>query len=156
MLQWLKSLMGVPTPAGPQQLLRAFTTGEPVITQAGIRVESGTWRVDAPPAQTVRLFEVVEPGVEQCLLAFRAELRTEGLQGRAYLEMWCRVRGMGEFFSKGLIQAARGTADWARFEVPFFLRKGQRPDLLKLNLVVEGQGTVWLRNLELHRTPLSS
>ena len=154
MLDWLKSLFGVPTPAGPQELLRRFGTEQPLLTTSGIRVESGAWRIDPPAAQTVRLFEVDQPGVEQCMLACRAELRAEGLRGRAYLEMWCRVAGMGEFFSKGFHQAVSGTVDWARCEIPFLLRKGQRPDLLKLNIVVEGTGTVWIRNVELLKTPL--
>lgn len=156
MLKWLKSLLGAPTPAGPPELLRRFGTEQPTITRSGIRVESGAWRVDAPPAQTLQLFEVEAPGVEQCVLAYRAELRAEGLTGRAYLEMWCRVPGLGEFFSKGFHNAVKGSVDWARVEIPFYLKQGQRPDLLKLNLVIEGQGTVWLRNLELYKTPLAS
>ena len=49
-----------------------------------------------------------------------------------------------------------GTVDWARYETPFYLKRDQRPDLIKLNVVVEGQGTVWLRNVELLKTPLAS
>ena len=64
--------------------------------------------------------------------------------------------GHGEFFSKGLDQAAKGTTDWASYEIPFYLKKGQRPDLIKLNLVVEGRGKVWLRDVQLLKTPLNS
>jgi hypothetical protein len=68
--------------------------------------------------------------------------------------MWCRLPGRGEFFSKGLQQAVSGTANWSHYEIPFYLKKGQKPDLIKLNLAVEGAGTVWLRNIELLRTRL--
>ena len=49
-----------------------------------------------------------------------------------------------------------GTAEWARYEIPFYLKEGQIPDLIKLNFVLEGPGTVWLRNVELLKTPLAS
>ena len=70
--------------------------------------------------------------------------------------MWCSFPGRGEFFSKGLHQTASGTADWARYEIPFYLKRGQTPELIKLNLVVEGRGVVWLKNIELLKTPLAS
>ena len=156
MLNWLKSLFSGPKPAGPPQVLRAFAPGQPTITQSGIRAEQGAWRIDATEKQTIRLFEVESVVVEQCLLTYRAELKAEGLTGRAYLEMWCRLPGRGEFFSKGYQHAVSGTVDWAHYETPFYLKRGQQPDLIKLNLAVEGAGTVWLRNIELLKTPLAT
>jgi hypothetical protein len=138
-------------------VLQAFASDQPTITHSGIRLENGAWQIDArEEEQTIRLFEVENPAVQQCLLTYRAELKTEGLQGRAFLEMWCRLPGRGEFFSKGYQQAVSGTADWSRYEIPFHLKRGQKPDLIKLNVVVEGPGTVWLRNVELLKTPLAS
>jgi hypothetical protein len=157
MMDWLKSRFAGPRPAGPPQVLRAFASDQPTITQSGIRVENGAWQIDAgAEEQTIRLFEVENPAVEQCLLTYRAELKAEGLQGRAFLEMWCRMPGRGEFFSKGYKQAVSGTVEWARYEIPFYLKGDQKPDVIKLNVVVEGQGRVWLRNLELLKTPLAS
>jgi hypothetical protein len=157
MLNWLKSRFAGPKPAGPPQVLRVFAPDQPTITQIGIRVEHGAWHIDArAEEQTIRLFEVENPAVEQCLLTYRAELKAEGLQGRAFLEMWCRLPGRGEFFSKGHQQAVSGTVNWARYEIPFYLRRGQKPELIKLNVVVEGQGTVWLRDVELLKTALAS
>ena len=157
MLNWLKSRFAGPKPAGPPQMLRTFGSNQPTITQSGIRVENGVWQIDArAEEQTIRLFEVEIPDVEQCLLTYRAELKAEELQGRAFLEMWCRMPGRGEYFSKGYKQAVSGTVDWARYEIPFFLERDRRPDLVKLNVVVEGPGTVWLRNVELLKTPLAS
>ena len=157
MLNWLKSRFAGPKPAGPPQVLRAFAPNWPTITQSGIRVENGAWHIDAnAEEQTIRLFEVENPAVEQCLLTYRAELKTEVLQRRAFLEMWCRMPGRGEFFSKGYKQAVLGTVEWASYEIPFYLKGDQKPDFIKLNVVVEGQGRVWLRNLELLKTPLAS
>jgi hypothetical protein len=144
----LRDLRRCSEPSGPTS---------PTITQSGIRVENGAWHIDASAEeQTIRLFEVENPAVEQCILTYRAELKAEDLQGRAFLEMWCRLPGRGEFFSKGYKQAVSGTVEWARYEIPFYLKEGQKPDLIKLNFVVEGQGRVWLRNLELLKTPLAS
>jgi hypothetical protein len=138
-------------------VLRAFSADHPTITQSGIHIEHGAWRIDArAEEQTIRLFEVENPGVEDCLLTYRADLKAEGLQGRGFLEMWCRLPGRGEFFSKGYEQAVSGTVEWARYETPFYLKRGQKPDLIKLNVVVEGPGTVWLRNVALLKTPLAS
>jgi len=96
-------------------------------------------------------------GPPQVLRAFAPEKPTaEGLKGRAFLEMWCRLPGRGEFFSKGLQQVLSGTASWARYEISFYLKEGQKPDLIKPNLAVEGTGTVWLKNVELLETPLVS
>jgi hypothetical protein len=68
MLNWLKSRFAGQKPAGPPQVLRAFAPDQPTITQSGIRVENGAWHIDAhAEEQTIRLFEVENPAVEQCL-----------------------------------------------------------------------------------------
>jgi hypothetical protein len=36
---------------------------------------------------------------------------------------------------------------------PFFLEAGQKPDLIRLNLVVNGTGTVWIDDIRLLRQP---
>lgn len=156
MFTWLKSLFARPVPTGSQQTLRVFSLDEGTISQGCVRVEKDSWRIDSTEKQTVRLFDLQHPEVQQCLLTYRAEIKSENLNGRAFLEMWCRLPGRGEFFSKGLQQAVSGTTDWATYEIPFYLRKNQRPDLIKLNLAVEGTGTVWLRSVEVLKTPLSS
>jgi WD40 repeat protein len=81
-------------------------------------------------------------------------MKSADLKGRAYPEMLCRFPGIGEAFSKGFDSAVEGTTDWVSCQTPFFLKKGERPDLIKLNVVIEGKGTVWIKNVELLRTPL--
>jgi hypothetical protein len=156
MAHWLRSMFGGPRPSGPSRTIRSFRAGlDTTLTRDHVLAQGAGWVVDAAGDQTVRLFEVADPMVERCLLAYRARLRTEGLAGRAYLEMWCRIPGRGEFFSKGLHQTVRGTTGWGSYEVPFHLKEGQRPDLLKLNLVVEGRGRVRISDVELLTTPLA-
>lgn len=155
MLAWLKSLFQVPEPVGPPETVRVFMPDEPTITVDGVTVAEGGWLIDVKRPSPIRLFEVPDPGLEQCLLTYRAKLRTEDLKGRAFLEMWCRFPGRGEFFSKGFQQSVLGTTDWASYEIPFYLKRGQRPDLIKLNLVVEGVGRIRMKEIELLRTPLA-
>ena len=144
------------TPPAALQKIRSFDVTAKPITKDGVTVERSAWRIDAQADHTVRLFEVAEPGVDDCTLFYRAMLKTENLAGRAYLEMWCRMPSGGEYFSKGLMNPVSGTTDWATCETPFFLKKGERPDLVKLNVVVEGHGTLWIKNVELLKGPLSA
>ena len=151
----LKMLFKRPKPAGPEEVLRSFTADDSTLGQEVEVTDEGAWRVVADGPLTVRLFEVKDPEVEKCMLTYRVNMRTEDLEKRAYLEMWCRLPGKGEFFSKGLDNAVTGTTDWEPNETPFFLQAGQKPDLVKLNVVLEGRGTLWLRNVQLLTTPLA-
>jgi hypothetical protein len=143
-------------PAGPSRSLRAFDPArDDAITQSGVTEKDGAWQIQAGGPMTVRLFEVPDPDVEQTMLTYRVELKAQEVKGRAYLEMWVRLPGMGEFFSRGLEQTVSGASNWATYETPFFLQKGQKPDLVKLNIVFDGGGgTLWMRNAELLATPL--
>ena len=156
MMNWAKSMFRRPQPSSPPETIRIFHTTDPTLSRGNVTVEQDGWVVNSTEEQMIRLFEIQDPQTEQCLISYRAKIKTEGLVGRAFLEMWCRLPGHGEFFSKGQNQAVKGTTDWASHEVPFYLKKGQKPDLIKLNLVVEGRGKVWLRDVQLLKTPLDS
>ena len=154
-LDRIKSLLGKQQePAGPPESIRGYTVSDYPLTQDAVTVEEDAWRIQFDEARVIRLFEMEQPNVEQCILTYRARIRTDNAQGRAYLEMWCRFPGKGEFFSRGLQQAVMGTTDWSTYETPFFLKGGQRPDLIKLNIAAQGPGTAWIKELELLRTPL--
>lgn len=134
-------------------VLRRFGVADDVLSRDVLAVEEDHWLVDAPGNQLIRLFEVSSPDAERCILTYRAVMQSEELAGRAYLEMWCRFPGRGEFFSRGLNQPLQGSVRWTPFETPFRLRKGERPDLIKLNLVVEGAGKIRIKDVELLKTP---
>lgn len=80
--------------------------------------------------------------VDNARLTYRARLRTSDLEGRVYLEMWCVFPGRGEYFSRDLGTPVSGSQEWSTEETPFFLKTGENPENVKLNLVVEGSGTV--------------
>jgi hypothetical protein len=141
-------------PKQAAQTLKAFSTANPTVSKDLVVTEDKAWLADCKKEQTIRLFEIENPGVERCMVMYRAKLKTENLKDRAYLEMWCRFPGRGEFFSRGLEHAVTGSNDWASYETPFFLKKGEKPDLIKLNLVVKGSGKVWVKDVELLKSPL--
>ena len=156
MLNWFKSIFSAPQPSGPPKTIRLFHVDDATLSKDFITVVQDRWVIDAKEGQTIRLFELENPDAEQCFVTYSATMKTEGLAGRAFLEMWCRLPGRGEFFSKGLNQAITGTTDWASYEIPFYLKKGQRPDLIKLNLVIEGRGKVSMKDVQLLKTPSDS
>jgi hypothetical protein len=138
----------------PQAItLKAFAPADRPISGELALTEDNAWAASCTTAQTFRLFEVPNPGVEQCRVFYRAKLKSEGLVGRAYLEMWCQFPGRGEFFSRGLGNTISGSSDWATCQTPFFLKAGERPDLIRLNLVVEGRGKVFIKDVELTAAP---
>jgi hypothetical protein len=115
--------------------------------------DDNAWAVSCTTTQTFRLFEVPDAGLEHCSVLYRAKLKSEGLVGRAYLEMWCQIPGLGESFSRGLGNTISGSSDWATCQTPFFLKAGEKPDLIRLNLVVEGRGKVFIKDVELTASP---
>jgi len=126
---------------------------EASLTKSGVTADAGALRVDATGPVTIALAEVPLGSAENVVLSYGAKLRSQDLQGQAFLEMWCVVPGLGEFFSRGLDQPLTGTTDWVSRQTPFILEAGQRASLAKLNLVVTGQGTVWIDDLSLSQTP---
>jgi hypothetical protein len=116
----------------------------------------GSVRIDAQGPMTVPLFEVNDITIENATLIYQASLQSENLDGKAFLEMWVRLPGKGEFFSRGLDRPISGTTSWMTVATPFFLQAGQKPDLIRLNLVVQGKGRVWIDDIHLMRAALHS
>jgi predicted Ser/Thr protein kinase len=137
---------------GDATLVRAFGTDDaPLAGQ--LSIVDDAWHLDSQQHQTVRLFELADLAVEGGVLFYEAELRTEGLDGRVYLEMWCRFPGRGEFFSRGFKDALRGGTGWISAQTPFRIPEGEAPDRVRLNVVVEGVGQVHIRNVNLLHAP---
>lgn len=144
-------------PSGPAERVRAFGVGDTPITRSGVTADDGGWRIERGAPGPVPLFEVPQSGLESAVLTYRARMKASDVKGKAYLEMWVRVPGRGEFFSRGLAQPLQGTTEWASYEIPFLLNEpGLKADLVKLNLAFEGDGgTVWVQDVELLKAPLA-
>jgi hypothetical protein len=116
--------------------------------------DQGSLLIETTEATTVPLFEISDISLDNAALIYQANLQTEGLQGETYLEMWVRFPELGEYFSRGLDRPLSGTTSWAKVATPFYLKEGQLPDLIRLNLVVNGAGKVWIDDIRLLRQPL--
>ena len=134
---------------------------EGLITRTGVEIDheissdgKGSLRVTTETPVTVKLYETGDINLENSRLTYQARIRTEGVEGQAYLEMWCSFPGKGEFFSRGLDSHVTGSSDWSTQQTPFFLEKGENPDNVRMNLVINGRGTVWIDDIKLTMAPL--
>ncbi|MHB8882342.1 MAG: hypothetical protein ACYC69_12645 [Thermodesulfovibrionales bacterium] len=120
---------------------------------AAVKVEGkGSVRITTAWPTTVCLGEVTGLNVDEAKLVFKAKVRAD-LQGEAFLEMWVHVGG-GQYFSKGMNDPVKGKSDWKTIQTPFFLQKGQKPEKVTLNVVINGKGTIWVDDVVLSREPL--
>ena len=156
-------LVGCSKPSQNVMELKRFPVDslEGIITQSGVQFDKevssdgkGSLKIIATEPTVVRLFELGDIDVENARLIYQAKVRTEGVEGQVYLEMWCHFPGKGEFFSRGLQTPLTGTTNWAAEETPFFLKKGENPNNVKLNLVINGKGTAWIDDIRVLKGPL--
>jgi hypothetical protein len=156
-------LVGCSKPPQDVVELKKFPIDSPegIITQSGVQFDkeissdgNGSLRIIATGPTVVRLFELGDIDIENSRLIYLAKVRTEGVEGQVYLEMWCQFPGKGEFFSRGLQTPLTGTTNWTREETPFFLEKGENPDNVRLNLVINGKGTAWIDDIRVLKGPL--
>ena len=129
-----------------------------IITQSLVQIDksvssdgNGSIKIVAAGPVVVQLYNIDDIQVEDTQLIYEAKIKSDGLNGQAYLEMWCVFKDKGEFFSRGFDTAIAGTTDWKTVSVPFFLKKNEMPDQIKLNVVVNGVGTVWIDDIRLSK-----
>ena len=109
---------------------------------------NGALKMTVNQPTVIPLYETGDIDVEDNRIMYRAKIRTENVQGQVYLEMWC-VFGAQEAFSRALQTPLTGTQNWTEQATPFFLKAGENPDNVRLNLVFTGQGTAWIDEIEL-------
>ena len=114
----------------------------------------GALFIKSSEPKTVKLYETADIDIEKAVVTYQAQLKAKGLQGRAYLEIYCQFNDKGEFFSRSLKNTISGNSDWVEIQTKFFLKQGQNPDNIKLNLVIEGAGKVWIDDIHLTAQPL--
>lgn len=128
--------------------------GTVIATDRAEKVEgAASVRITTAWPVTVNLGEVAAPDVEGATLVYQARVKSTDLAGNAYLEMWVHF-GTTAFFSRGLRSMVHGTNGWTALETPFYLKSGQRPTKVTLNLVINGAGTVWVDDVRLLVRPL--
>jgi len=129
-----------------------------VITQTGIQLDknisddgNGSIRIESAGPLVIQLYSIDDVSVEGTQVVYEANVKSERLNGQAYLEMWCVFKDKGEYFSRGFDSVISETSDWKTIRTVFNLKKGEMPDQIKLNIVVNGIGTVWIDDIHLSR-----
>jgi len=129
-----------------------------IITQSGIEVDktvsddgNGSIRIETSKPITVQLYKVDDIDVDDTQIVYEANIKSDDVKGQAYLEMWCVFKENREYFSRGFDSVISGTTDWKTIRTVFNLNKGERPDQIKLNVVVNGVGTIWIDDIHLSK-----
>jgi len=131
----------------------ASAIGLKIQSDSSTKIEGrGSIKITTLWPTVVCLAQVTGLDVENSKLIYRAQVKSE-LEGSALLEMWAHVAG-GQYFSKGMNNPIKGNSDWQTLETPFMFQKGQQPDKVTLNLIVNGTGTVWIDDITLSKEPL--
>lgn len=92
------------------------------------------------------------PDVENAILVYTAKVKSD-LDGTAFLELWAHISG-GQYFSRGMNDTVSQKTDWKIIKTPFMFQKGQKPEKVTLNIVINGKGTVWVDDIVLSKEPL--
>lgn len=151
------------SPEAPVREIRAYSLDslQGVIEKSNVKLDKkvsadagGSLKIVSSGPVTVRLFETGDIDVENARLLYQAKVSTKNLTGQVYLEMWCHFQGKRAFFSRGLDRPVTTDVEWTSLETSFFLKKGENPDNVSLNLVIQGKGIVWIDDIKLQASPL--
>lgn len=119
------------------------------------QVSGGAVRVTASdPGGTFPLATVEHPAVPGDGYVVVGEVRYEGVDGRAFLEMWSAFPGGERYFTRTVDEEGpqawiSGSSDWRPFELPFSLQGGPGPERITIGVVLPGAGSVDVGRLEL-------
>jgi hypothetical protein len=131
----------------------ASSLGLTIQSDAAVKAEGkGSIKITTLWPTVVCLGEVNGLNIENAKLVYSAKVKSD-LDGTAFLEMWVTVAG-GQYFSKGMNDVVSQKTDWKTIQTPFMFEKGQKPDKVTLNLVINGKGTIWIDDIVLSKEPL--
>jgi hypothetical protein len=129
--------------------LGTMVSTDPVVKKEG----KGSIKISTPGPTNICLGVVQPLNVENARLIYQATVKSENLEGTAFLEMWCEVGGR-RYFSRGMNSTVAGTMDWQVLQTPFFLQAGQKVNRVTLHIVLNGKGIVWVDDVVLLKKPL--
>ncbi len=139
-------------PTGPFEIVHRFSSAD-IIPSPACSIEGDTVRASASGRTEIPLYQLMNVNFRNCVLLLRANVQSEGLTRKAYLEMDCTIAGKGTFFSKALQDAMLGTQPWRWHQAPFYLRGTEECQALQVKLVFEGGGQLCVKDVELFRAP---
>lgn len=121
----------------------------------------GSYLINSKGKSVVTLYTLENPEIGNTRAVYRAMLRTEDLEsagsgsdGIAYLEMLVALPDGIELVSRGPRVPPSGTSGWTAAETFVYLDSGQQPKSVKLNMVVDGVGKVWIDDVTFRTRPL--
>jgi len=148
--------------AGPPKEVDYFTCNsvERVVAKELVQLDKsvssdgdGSILIATQEPVTVRFFEGKLPG-ENCKYTYKVKLKTEKLNGDAYLTMDVNYpSGGSQNVRQDVQQYLSDTNDWTPSEITISA-PNQKPASVVLNVVVDGDGKVWVDDLHLIATPL--
>jgi len=140
---------------------------EEIITQSGVILDreissdgNGSLMISTKEPVTAELFDLDNIDFGNKRLTYKAQMRsdnliaTQDMRGISYIELIAKFPDGEELISRGPRVPISGTTEWRPAETILYLDKGTAPKRVKLNLIVEGEGTVWLDNVVLEAIPL--
>ena len=145
-------------PASAEELKKlslddATAIGTAIQSDTHVKAEGkGSIKITTQWPTTICLGEVTGLNVENEKLLYKARVKSD-LEGSAFLEMWAHVGG-AQYFSRGMNDAVSQKTEWKTIQIPFLFQKGQKPDKVTLNIVINGKGTVWIDDIVLSKGPL--
>jgi len=152
---------------GETELSFPISNIEEIITQSNVAIDreitaddNGSLVVNANKPIIVELFEPDGKDFKNKRLTYKAQMRSENLiaaddmRGISYIELIAKFPNGEDLISRGPRVPISGTTDWRTAETVLYIDKGHTPENVKLNLIVEGQGKVWLDAVKLEAIPL--
>ena len=120
----------------------ASSIGTTVNTDLAVKTEGkGSLRITTKHPTTVCLGEVTDLDIENAEFIYKAKVKSE-------------LDGVAQHYSKGMNDPITGKSDWKSLQTLFIFQKGQKPDKVTLNLVINEKGTVWIDDVVLSKSRL--
>lgn len=148
---------------GGQVLEFPITELGDIITRSGVEIDAGNGNallIDTKERIKVELFDIRGQDFNNTRLVYNANIRSDGLtasggsKGIAYLEMTVVFPGGEELVARGPRIPVSGTMDWRAADTVLYVDKGVNPESVKLDIVVDAKGKVWIEDVRLSSRPL--
>ena len=115
----------------------------------------GSLRAESERPRTVRLYEIRNPrGLEGRLIVLTAQVKSVGVHGRVFPELWINAAGRNEVQARNPAGVIGKTRNWTPVRIEYRCEQGERPDLLRVNLVIDGFGRAWIDDIRITSEPL--
>lgn len=124
---------------------------------AGKLAKPAVVEVNASDTAT-QILDVADPKAPSHHYMLKGKVKYKGVDKTAYLEMWSHFADDKAYFSRtlgdqGPSMKIEGDSDWRDIAVTFVSKEDYLPTKLVVNVVLPGEGTIYLTTLTLTKTP---